>query len=58
MTFFSKISSYFRGLTRLWSDRKPPQNRPHFYSKNAWSYVSRSKRTPAMGLYLRLNAPQ
>lgn len=33
---------------------KQTKYRPHFYSKNAWSYVSRGKPTAAKMIMLRL----
>ncbi|CKG99264.1 hypothetical protein BVZ84_01412 [Haemophilus influenzae] len=33
---------------------KQTKYRPHFYSKNAWSYVGNGKMTPAIELMLRL----
>lgn len=31
---------------------KPMRNRPHFMSRNAWSYARLGKPTPAMQLYV------
>lgn len=43
-------------IKRLFRAGKLSQNRPHNYSKNAWSYRVHGKPTPAMALYLRLEA--
>lgn len=42
--------------TRLLRITKRTKNRPHFISKNAWSYRKQGKLTPAMALYLNLGA--
>lgn len=36
--------------------QKPIKNRPHFMSKNAWSYHKQEQLTHAMVLYLKLGA--
>lgn len=41
---------------KLWFSPKYTQNRPHFVSKNAWSYRSKGKLTAAQMLYLKLGA--
>ena len=49
------FSKFTRKFFSLFNFRKPKnKNRPHFYSKNAWSYVRNGKPTPAMRLLLNL----
>lgn len=45
---FKRVLNWFK------SNRKPLKYRPHFYSKNAWSYASRGKPTPAEVIMRRL----
>ncbi|MDY3123603.1 MAG: hypothetical protein SOW21_04340 [[Actinobacillus] rossii] len=47
---FKRIFNWFK------PKQKVHQNRPHFMSKNAWSYCKQGKLTPAMALYLKLGA--
>lgn len=47
---FKRVFNWFASKTKI------AKNRPHFYSKNAWSYISKNKLTPAMALYLKLGA--
>lgn len=47
---FKRIFNWFG------SKQKYYQNRPHFMSKNAWSYRCQGKLTPAQMLYIKLGA--
>nr|DAQ46652.1 MAG TPA: hypothetical protein [Caudoviricetes sp.] len=53
---FKFLGVFKRLLNWIRPVKKQPKNRPHFYSKNAWSYVVRGKMTPAVALMLRLTA--
>lgn len=49
---FKRVFNWLQN--RALTTRKSPQNRPHFYSKNAWSYVVKGKPTPAAIIMWRL----
>nr|DAR93771.1 MAG TPA: hypothetical protein [Caudoviricetes sp.] len=49
---FKRVFNWLQN--RVLTTRKPPQNRPHFYSKNAWSYAVKGKPTPAEIIMWRL----
>ncbi|WP_265473896.1 hypothetical protein [Mergibacter septicus] len=50
---FSKIKYKLLNLLKL--IHKPKKKyRPHYYSKNAWSYVKNGKPTPALALLLKM----
>jgi len=51
---FKFLGVFKRVLNWFKSNRKPLKYRPHFYSKNAWSYVSRGKPTAAEVMMWRL----
>ncbi|WP_192879116.1 hypothetical protein [Haemophilus haemolyticus] len=53
---FKFLGVFKRVLNWFQKPQKVTQYRPHFYSKNAWSYVVRGKMTPAVALMLRLTA--
>lgn len=50
MKFLGKFKRFFHWFNK----RKQRQNRPHFMSKNAWSYRNQGKLTAAQMLYLKL----
>ncbi|WP_168769621.1 hypothetical protein [Haemophilus influenzae] len=51
---FKFLGVFKRVLNWFQKPQKVTQYRPHFYSKNAWSYVGNGKMTPAIELMLRL----
>ena len=51
---FKFLGVFKRVLNWFKSNRKPLKYQPHFYSKNAWSYASRGKPTPAEVIMWRL----
>ncbi|HHF4945609.1 TPA: hypothetical protein ACPO3K_000494 [Haemophilus influenzae] len=51
---FKFLGVFKRLLNWIRPVKKQPKNRPHFYSKNAWSYVSRGKLTAAQMIMWRL----
>lgn len=46
---FKRVLNWFQNRNKT-----PLKNRPHFYSKNAWSYAVRGKPTPAEVIMWRL----
>lgn len=53
---FKFLGVFKRMFSCFGTKEKQIKYRPHFYSKNAWSYVVRGKMTPAVALMLRLTA--
>ena len=52
MNIIRKGLNWIKGL--IWGiPTKQGKNRPHSYSKNAWSYHARGKQTPATQLLIR-----
>ena len=51
---FKFLGVFKRLLNWIRPVKKQPKNRPHFYSKNAWSYACRGKPTPAEVIMRRL----
>ena len=51
---FEFLCMFKRVLNWFQKPQKVTQYRPHFYSKNAWSYVSRGKPTAAKVIMWRL----
>lgn len=51
---FKFLGVFKRMFNWLGNKGKQPKKRPHFYSKNAWSYAFRGKPTPAEVIMWRL----
>ena len=44
------LGVFKRMFSWLGNKGKQPKKRPHSYSKNAWSYISRGRPTPAKAI--------